>query len=293
MPRQNNSATRNRRRRRVVGARDDTRGFDRSPRRLVKAPRRTLFALYAPRLALTRLKSKEYWRATRPKILAAFLIVVFASALYQLFAGDQFYVPQLALSGNHVLPAAEIEQAAGIRGWNIFFVNLQDVETAIKKLPEVKDARVTIGLPNRVEVQIVERAPRFIWQTRSGTYWVDDDGIALRVRFNSPDLLTLKDYDSTGTKIGSRVNAEAFNAAVNLRNMWKDGPRAFEWTKAHGLTTRDSHGWLIYFGSANQMANKLDALKIVTAQLVKDQHTIAYIDVGSGLPYYQEIAKKE
>jgi hypothetical protein len=148
-------------------------------------------------------------------------------------------------------------------------------------------------LPNEVQVQIDERVPRFVWQTRGGTYWVDDDGIALRARFNVPALLTMKDLDSTGTKIGERVNADAFNAAVNLRNLWADGPRAFEWSKAHGLSVRDGHGWLIYFGSASQIADKLAALKIVTAQLVKNQHPVAYIDVGSGLPYFQEVATKQ
>ena len=281
------------RRRRSGRAGANACGMSQPPRRIIKASRRTYFALYAPGAAISQLKSKGFWRSSQPKFLAAALIVFFVFSLYQLFDNEIFYVPQLTLNGNRILPANEIEQAAEIRGWNLFFVNGSEVEAAIKKLPEVKDAHVSVDLPNEVQVQISERVPRFVWQTRSGTYWVDDDGMALRSRFAAPGLLTMKDLDSPVSKIGGRVDADAFNAAVNLRNLWPGGPGAFEWSKAHGLAVRDAHGWLIYFGSGTQMSDKVAALKIVTAQLVKDQHTIAYIDVGSGLPYYQEMSKKQ
>lgn len=280
------------RRRRSVGGSFSLRQVSPAPAKLVRASRQTYFALYAPRVSLKGLKSKAYHQANRPKFLAAVLLIIFALSLYEIFASDIFYVPNLALEGIHILPQGEVDQAAGIQGWNVFFVNDRDVAAAIKRLPEVKDVQVSTEMPNRVAVRINERSPRFAWVTKGSTYWVDDDGIAVRARFVAPSLLTLKDVDGTAVEIGERVSAEAFNAAVSLRNLWPKGPTAFEWSKAHGLAARDEHGWLIYFGSASQMADKLAALKIVTAQLAKDRHTIAYIDVGNGLPYYQEVATK-
>jgi POTRA domain, FtsQ-type/Cell division protein FtsQ/DivIB, C-terminal len=294
MTRQNSTRSRARpRRRRTVGGDASLGGIGPAPIRVVRASRRTLFALYAPRISLRQLGSKVYWHTNRPKFLSAALIVILSVSLYQLFSSDWFYVSRVTLLGNHLLQPAEVEQAAGISGWNVFFVDSQEVEQAIKRLPEVKDASVSVDLPNEVVVQISDRLPQFVWETSGGAYWVDEDGIALRVRFDSPNLLIMKDLDGSAVKIGERVNAEAFNAAVTLRNVWPDGPRTFEWSKAHGLAIHDSHGWLVYFGSASQMADKLAALKIVTAQLEKTQHAIAYIDVGSGLPYYHEAPTKE
>ena len=83
------------------------------------------------------------------------------------------------------------------------------------------------------------------------------------------------------------MNAEAFNAAVSLLNTWRGGPRSFEWSLIHGLAIRDEHGWLVYFGSANQIEDKLAALKVVAANLTKEKRTVNFVDVGSGLPYYQ------
>jgi hypothetical protein len=54
------------------------------------------------------------------------------------------------------------------------------------------------------------------------------------------------------------------------------------------LGAREEHDWMVYFGHASQMADKLAALKIVTAQIVQDKRTINFIDLGNGLPYYQE-----
>lgn len=281
------------RRRRAVGAPKTMRDIEQARRRIIKASRHTYFALYAPAVAINRWKTAADWRASRPKFAAAALFVVLVISLHQLFTNDAFFVTNLKVGGNRLLPPSEIEQAAGIRGWNIFFINSLEVEAAVEKLPEVKDARVTIDLPGQARVQIVERLPRFVWETSGASYWVDDDGIALRVRGNAPDLLTMKDLDSEATKIGERVNVEAFNAAISLRNAWRGGPKAFEWSKAHGLAIRDEHGWLVYFGSAGQMADKLTALKIVTTQLLKEQRAIAFIDLGSGLPYYQEVATKQ
>jgi hypothetical protein len=102
----------------------------------------------------------------------------------------------------------------------------------------------------------------------------------------------VRDSEGVQVKYGERINPDAFNAAVSLINVWNDAPRYFEWTKAHGLTLRDEHGWLVYFGSASQMADKVTAMNIVATQLLKDKRTVAFIDLGSGLPYYQEVATK-
>jgi hypothetical protein len=107
-----------------------------------------------------------------------------------------------------------------------------------------------------------------------------------------PNGWHVRDAEGKTVHYGERINPDAFNAAVSLINVWQDAPRYFEWTKGHGLTLRDEHGWLVYFGSASQMRDKVTALQIVTTQLLKDNRAVAFVDLGSGLPYYQEAAGK-
>ncbi len=281
------------RRRAKVGAAPNVRVYTPEPRRKVKASRRAYLQLYMPHFTFQPWKSETAWRASRPKFFSGVFLVVLLVALYQLFSNSMFFVDSPTFSGNHFLTRDELTLASGVQAWNIFFVNTNEVEASLKKLPEVKEAHVTVSLPNRVQAQIVERLPRLVWETRGQAYWVDDDGIALRARTTVPGLLRVKDTDDTPVKIGERVNVEVFNAVVSLYNAWQNGPRNFEWSRAHGLTVREEHGWPVYFGHANQMPDKLSALRIVTAQIVQARKAVAFIDVGSGLPYYQEVVARK
>jgi cell division septal protein FtsQ len=177
-----------------------------------------------------------------------------------------------------------------MRGWNVFFVEPRTVERAVRTLPEFKQVQLYVTLPNIVEIYTTERRPRFVWEVGGRNYWVDEEGIAMRPRGAVPSGWHVRDSEGKAVNYGERVNPDAFNATASLINVWKESPKYFEWTRTHGLTLREEHGWLVYFGSASQMDEKVTALHIVTTQLLRDKRAITFIDLGSGLPYYQEVA---
>lgn len=284
------------RRMRVVGASAPVRLVQPEPRALLKKGarqtkgKRATFDIATPRITINPWRTARDWRASRPKFLAAVLIVALLFTLYEMFNADLFFVSALRVKGNRVVTRDEIDRVAGLRGWNIFFVEPDAVVANIRTLPEFKQAQVYVDLPNVVQVYVTERNPRFVWEAGGKNYWVDDDGVAMRPRGMIGNGWQVRDAEGAAVKYGERVNTDAFNAAASLINAWKQAPRYFEWTRAHGLTLRDQHGWLVYFGSANQMPDKLTALQIVTTQLLKDKRQVTFIDLGSGLPYYQEVA---
>ncbi len=283
---------RTRRSRPVVGGAPRVRVVKPEPR--AEPPRnqtkRATFDIAAPRIVLNPWGTTRDWRASRPKFVAALLIVLLGGALYAMFSLDIFFVGEPVVIGNKIVPTAEIQEASGMRGWNIFFVEPRTVENAVKTLPEFSQVQTYITLPNVVEIYTTERQPRFVWEVGGKNYWVDQEGIAMRPRGVVPNGWHVRDAEGNALAYGERVDPDAFNAAASLINAWQNAPRFFEWTRAHGLTIRDEHGWLVYFGSASQMDDKVTALHIVTTQLLKDNRTVAFIDLGSGLPYYQEVA---
>ncbi len=284
-----------RRKRQVVGGAPRVRVLKPEPRSetpVRRTQKRATFDIAAPRLTLHPWRTSRDWRASRPKFFAGVFFVLLLAALWAMFNLDMFFVNEPMVAGNKIVPRAEVAQVSGVNGWNIFFVEPRNVEQAVRALPEFKDVQVYVTLPNTVEIYATERTPRFVWEVAGKNYWVDQEGIAMRPRGMVPNGWHVRDAQGKAVQYGERINPDAFNAAASLINAWKDAPRYFEWTRAHGLTLRDEHGWLIYFGSANQMNDKLTALQIVTAQLLKDKRAVAFIDLGSGLPYYREIAAK-
>ncbi len=261
-----------------------------APPRKVQASRRAYLDLYAPRLTLNPWRNAAAWRAGRLKFFAALVLAVLALGLFQLFSLPTFFVENITWTGSRFLSPDELNRAAGIQGWNIFFISPDEVESALVKLPEIQAANVSLALPNTVSVEVSERTPSFVWQSGDNTYWVDQGGVAFQVRANLEGIMWVRDMDSRPVKLGERVNADGFNAVVSLHNAWPDGPRLFEWSDARGLSVLDQHGWLIYFGRANQMADKVAELRIITDQIAKDNRKISFIDLGSGLPYFQEVA---
>ncbi len=284
-------AARRTRRKQVVGAAPRVRVVAPEPREKTPRPRKTqkraTFDIAAPRIELNPWRTARDWRASRPKFFAGFMLVALSALLWACFNLDAFFVTQPAVIGAKIVSRDEIAQVAGVNGWNVFFVDPRQVENAVRALPEFKDVQVYVALPNTVEIYTVERTPRFVWEVAGKNFWVDQEGIAMRPRGMVPNGWHVRDSEGSAVKYGQRINPDAFNAAVALINAWQEAPRYFEWTKAHGLALRDEHGWLIYFGSANQMQDKLTALQIVTTQILRDQRAVTFIDLGSGLPYYQ------
>ncbi len=227
------------------------------------------------------------WNAQRPKMVAGMFALLIVGVLFEFFNGDAFYVYGFDVTGTRFLTQAEVERASGVIGYNIFFIDARAVERALEKMPEVKSARVTTGLPSRVNVAIEERVPELIWLRGAETYWVTADGMVLRARANLTQLPSIRDLDQTAVKPEQRLQSDALDAYRALRAAWPEAPRAFEWSAARGLAYTDEHGWKIYLGDASEMAGKLAKLRALVPQLVSQNAKIKFIDVSKGDPFYQ------
>lgn len=227
------------------------------------------------------------WRARRPKVVAFLAVLVLLGVLIAFFDSEAFYVYDFQVAGLQNLERSEVQNASGVLSYNIFFVDRQTVERALRRLPEVKSVRVEARLTNQVAITLEERRPALTWQRGAETYWADADGIVLRMRANLPQLPVIRDLDQAAVKPGGLAQPEAVAALRALRDAWPEGPRLFEWSSANGLAFTDEHGWKIYLGSADDMAGKVAKLRALVAQLLAKNVKLKFIDLGKGDPYYQ------
>jgi cell division protein FtsQ len=232
-------------------------------------------------------ESHEVWGERGRKIVAAALIWVLVVALYEFYNADLFYVFDLDAIGLQYLSKGEVEHASGVIGYNIFFVDTLAVERALGRLPGVRSAHVTLEIPNRMVVEIEERQPEIVWLRGAETYWVDADGIGFLAQTELLELPVVRDLDQAVVRPGQRVQPAAIAAVGALFEAWPDAPRVFEWSAARGLALTNERGWKIYFGDAAEMASKVAKLRALIPQLVAQNATIKFIDLGKGDPYYQ------
>ena len=136
----------------------------------------------APKIKLSLRPVMGFWQDQGGKALGFFLLLALGGLTYQLFATEAFYVYEARVVGNQLVPAEEIYQNSGLEEMSIFWINPAQVEATIVSLPNIKEARVHCGLPDRVTIEVVERQPQIIWQQGEKRYWVDEEGTVLPAR---------------------------------------------------------------------------------------------------------------
>ncbi len=120
----------------------------------------------------------------------ALLVVIAAICAGALFAVGQFLLTsptmalaspgQVGLTGNHFATRDSIlEIFAPDRGRSVLRIPLSERRAQIEALPWVERATVRRALPNRVEVEIVERAPIAFLRDGSDLFLVDRQGMIL------------------------------------------------------------------------------------------------------------------
>ncbi len=109
----------------------------------------------------------DYWKLRGPKIVGLFLLAMLLWGLYSLFSTPSFFVYGAEITGNEALSKQEIFSASRVNNQSVFWINPRRVAAQIAALPNVKSASVSVTLPARVRINVVERRPELLWQTGS------------------------------------------------------------------------------------------------------------------------------
>jgi cell division protein FtsQ len=91
-----------------------------------------------------------------------------------------FSIEAVTISGAHELKEQDLLAISGIGPRNsLLFLDAAKTRTNLKLLPRVKEATVTKLYPNRLLIEIEERAPFALWQNDGELRIVAEDGVAL------------------------------------------------------------------------------------------------------------------
>jgi len=226
------------------------------------------------------------------------LALLLGASLYVAATSPVFRAAPALVSGNQRIAAQEIEAVLGIGSSPIFALIPADLDRKLRlNFPELLEARVTVGLPNQVHVQVVERTPIIEWHQDGGYTWIDDEGVAFRPRGSAESIITVEAQNAPKPNANLEseplaplpfVPAELVEAISTLAPKAPSGT-ALIYDERYGLGWADSRGWHVYFGDqARDMALKLrvydSMVEMVGARGVRP----AFISVQyPGAPYYR------
>lgn len=207
-----------------------------------------------------------------------------------------FRVHDIQVEGNHYYSTQEIMDAASISdGDNLLTLSRGEIAgNVIAKLPYVKSVRVTRRLPDTVVLRITEYDATFAMQDTAGNYYlvtaagkvtgqVEERDAKLHVMVTAP-VIQPTEVGETIT-LPQSADGEAANLLSATLNLMQEIEAAelskqisrIQLTSAYQLVIYYGDRFEVRLGTGDQLAYKLEYLKVVVAQ--QEEYISGIIDL--------------
>lgn len=111
------------------------------------------------------------------RTFAALAFVALVAGFVTLVNGPWLRVSQVAAAGTHFTSRGTLDTLLDpYRGSSLLLLDSGALVDRLRALPAVADAAVAARLPDRLEVQLTEKAPAYTWMTRAAWLVVAADG---------------------------------------------------------------------------------------------------------------------
>ncbi len=251
-----------------------------------------------------------FWRLL--SLIFGIIALIFVANL--VLNSNVFRVEQVNIVGTHNDVLIRSIQHMGLRGQNIFFMDVATLKERIETSPRVASANLDKQWPNQVTVSVVERTPVLLWHTAQGTYSVDKQGVVIAPVSETPGANQLGTVVDTTGQVGKssaihpgvHLNQADIMFALDVLNRLPQVTGISKFTLRYngtiyaktdaqgGSSSGGSYivdspgGWLAYLGGADD-ANPLDNRLIELQQILNlvQQSHLATVDLRYGLhPVY-------
>lgn len=228
---------------------------------------------------------------SKPRVIAAALLVMLVAAATGLGLDGRFYVTKLSVTGAMRTPPLEVANNSGLAGTHIFWVNAAEAEARLlQSTPALKSARVTCQLPAHCSIQVVERTPLIVWQYGQAVTWVDADGATFKARAEEPDLNLIAIEAAQGPALiaGQPADPKVIAATLSVAQALP-GVRRYRYSSAHGLEFDDERGFPVYLGLAGEMSDRVMIWQALRDSLIARGVQPKFVDIRYPLaPFYGE-----
>lgn len=166
---------------------------------------------------------------SRVRAGAALTMLVSAAAIYGVSSSSAFVVhmADIAVTGATYTDQADVMATIEVvDGANLFVLETASLEAALRDLPTVASARVTVQLPHTLAVAIGERKAVMVWKVGARRYLAGSDGeLFARLAEDAPEagagLPVVEDRRATsaGLSVGTHLDTVDLDAATRLASL--------------------------------------------------------------------------
>jgi cell division protein FtsQ len=151
------------------------------------------------------------------KYILFLLLLVFAAAF--LMTSSLFNIKTINVTGNNRVSQQEIIRLSGLSyQQNVFRINSKETMKSIFQSPYVEKIKIRRGLPNIINIDIIEREPLVLVPYVGSYLFVDSHGIVIEINSSiaTMKLPVIKGLKFSTFKLGEEIKVENKNQLTSV-----------------------------------------------------------------------------
>ncbi|HJT36930.1 MAG TPA: FtsQ-type POTRA domain-containing protein [Actinomycetota bacterium] len=234
----------------------------------------------SPRIAERRREVRAQKRRRRRRIMVAVVVVAgIAFAAWALMRSSAFSLQKIDVVGAKTVPTQEIIDASGLHiGQSALGIDYTAVAARVRGIPGVADARVTREGSLGIKITVVERTAALEVESASGNTFFDQHGVLIG---DQPAAAV----PIVSLPAGMNITQFTIDDETNVLSIWAKMPATmrrqlagFELLTDHSVSFHLG-ATTVVFGTADQIDQKLLAIRLVSARVAADHRQLIRIDV--------------
>jgi cell division protein FtsQ len=235
----------------------------------------------SPRIAARRREVRAQKRRRRRRIIISLVIIAgIGYGAWALMRSSVFSLQKIDVVGATTVSKQAIIDASGLHiGQSALGINLVAVAARIRAVPGIEDARVAREGSLAVKIAVVERTAAIEVQGNGEKWFLDQHGVQITANQTNGQI-PIVDLPP-----GMDVAALGPSDEANVLAIWAKMPAAMR-AQLVSFSLLPDHSvafgigpTTVVFGTADQIAQKLLAVQLVSARVAADHHRLLSVDV--------------
>ena len=198
------------------------------------------------------------------------LFLVFIAMIVFATVSPIFNITEVDVTGNKRLSKEQVVDLSGIEtDENIFKENLSSSKKSIKQSGYIENVNIKRILPNKVEINIVEREATFASEFGNGYIYLNNQGYILEINEKNDNLPELVGLSTSGESVaeGNRLNnTDLKKLSVVLKIMSTANVKNI-FSLINRIDVTDESNYKLYFDSEQKVAYLGDCSDLETRML--------------------------